>query len=65
MYVPVNYIDDVESTDLEDNNNGDHWFLCVLNILEGKLLVYDSMVSDDDDDSLLEEWGKRVCALPS
>ena len=65
VFVPVNYIDDVESTDLEDNNNGDHWFLCVLNILEGKLLVYDSMVSDDDDDSLLEELGKRFCALPS
>lgn len=60
IFIPMNYIDDFQSVDMEGDNNGDHWFLCVLCLLNNKLYVYDSMYSEDDDDSLLFELCKRL-----
>ncbi|CAH2350813.1 hypothetical protein CLIB1423_02S05754 [[Candida] railenensis] len=60
LFLPMNYIDDFQSINMEEANNGDHWFLAVLSLLDNRLYVYDSMSSDDDDDSLLVELTKRL-----
>lgn len=59
IFIPMNYIDDYQAADMEEANNGDHWFLCVLNLLNNKLYVYDSMSTDEDDDTLLKELCSR------
>lgn len=63
VFIPINFMDDYEDVDLESDNNGDHWALCVLNLLENKLLVYDSMEADDD--KLVQELVKRLQLCPS
>ena len=40
--------------DLEDANNGDHWSLGVLSLLDDTLYVYDSMQIDDDEISEIQ-----------
>lgn len=61
IFIPINYIDDYQQVDLEQANNGDHWVLCVLNLINNKLYVYDSMheIGDNDND-LLKELIKRL-----
>lgn len=63
VFIPVNFLDDYD-VDLESDNNGDHWALCVLNLIENKLLVYDSMETEDDD-KLVKELVKRLQFCPS
>lgn len=60
LFLPMNYIDDFQSINMEEANNGDHWFLSVLSLLDNRLYIYDSMSSEDDDDSLLVELAKRL-----
>lgn len=61
IFIPFNFIDDYEETNLEDANNGDHWMLCVLCLLNNKLYIYDSMADDDEEnDKLLQELVKRL-----
>lgn len=49
IFLPVNETED-----------GDHWFLVVVNVLENSMLIYDSMVGDDDD---LQENQKLIESL--
>lgn len=62
LFIPFNFVD--SSIDLEDANNGDHWALCVLSIMEKRLYVFDSMSSEDDHDGekLLAQLAKRLQA---
>lgn len=62
VFLPLNFMDEYDSVDLEDANNGDHWALCVLNIPEKKLLVYDLMSLDtfEDDERLLRQLAQRL-----
>ncbi|KAK6459555.1 uncharacterized protein RJT20DRAFT_16991 [Scheffersomyces xylosifermentans] len=66
IFIPLNFIDDYEDVDLEDGNNGDHWALGLLSLLENKLYLYDSMALDNDEISsqsetnLLNELAKRL-----
>lgn len=49
IFLPINMIDEpLEELDLETANNGDHWVLGILSLLDEKLYVYDSMKLDDD-----------------
>ncbi|KAI5949522.1 hypothetical protein KGF57_004732 [Candida theae] len=49
IFLPINMIDEpLEELDLETANNGDHWVLGLLSLLEEKLYIYDSMKLDDD-----------------
>ncbi|CCE78083.1 Piso0_000696 [Millerozyma farinosa CBS 7064] len=50
VFMPVNYMDDTDIYDLEQVNNGDHWVLCLLNLMDNCLYVYNSMREDDDED---------------
>uniref|UniRef100_A0A0L0NTB1 Ubiquitin-like protease family profile domain-containing protein n=1 Tax=Candidozyma auris TaxID=498019 RepID=A0A0L0NTB1_CANAR len=60
VFIPFNFVDSM--IDLEDANNGDHWALCVLSIMEKRLYVFDSMSSEDDheDEMLLRQLAKRL-----
>lgn len=62
VFIPFNFIDEADSVDLEDANNGDHWALSVLCMDTRKLYVYDSMSFDDDDetDQLLQQLATRL-----
>lgn len=62
LFIPFNFVE--ENIDLEDANNGDHWALCVLSIMEKKLYVFDSMSSEDDHegDKLLAQLATRLRA---
>lgn len=62
LFIPLNFVD--SGIDLEDANNGDHWALCVLSIMEKRLYVFDSMSSENDHDGeeLLEKLAKRFQA---
>ncbi|CAK9439454.1 uncharacterized protein LODBEIA_P35660 [Lodderomyces beijingensis] len=53
IFLPINFIDEpLEEVDLETSNNGDHWALGVLSLLENKLYIYDSMrISDNENDA--------------
>lgn len=63
VFIPFNFIDEYDSVDLEDANNGDHWALSVLSMDERKLYVYDSMTFDDDEsDVLLRQLATRLKA---
>lgn len=55
IFMPINYIDDYDGVDLEDLNNGDHWILGVLSLLENRLYVYDSMAFGENDDTTSED----------
>ncbi|CAD1812157.1 Ulp1 protease family, C-terminal catalytic domain protein [Candida parapsilosis] len=49
IFLPINMIDEpLEELDLETANNGDHWVLGILSLLDDKLYIYDSMRIDDD-----------------
>ncbi|KAI5970623.1 hypothetical protein CANMA_000319 [Candida margitis] len=49
IFLPINMIDEpLEELDLETANNGDHWVLGVLSLLDERLYVYDSMKIDVD-----------------
>ncbi|EMG50479.1 Ubiquitin-like-specific protease, putative [Candida maltosa Xu316] len=48
IFLPINFIDE-DDVDLEDANNGDHWALGVLSLLDNTLYFYDSMQIDDDE----------------
>lgn len=49
VFLPINYIEEpLEEINLEGSNNGDHWALGVLSLLENTLYVYDSMRVDDN-----------------
>lgn len=63
IFIPINFIDDYDSVDLEDANQGDHWALAIFSILESKIYLYDSMRLDQDTDSdkkLLHELTTRI-----
>lgn len=62
LFIPFNFIE--STTDLENANNGDHWALCVLSIMEKRLYVFDSMSSEDDHEGeeLLGQLAKRLQA---
>lgn len=60
VFVPFNFMDPDDH--LEEANNGDHWTLCVLSMMERRVYVYDSMSSDDDNDELLAQLAKRLLA---
>lgn len=61
IFIPVNYIDNYQQIDLEQANNGDHWVLCLLNLINNKLYVYNSMHDlDDENNELLKELTKRL-----
>ena len=51
--------------DLEDANNGDHWSLGVLSLLDNTLYVYDSMQMNDDKISeiQLKNWSRNYKAV--
>lgn len=53
IFLPINFIDEMD-VDLEDANNGDHWSLGVLSLLDNTLYVYDSMQIDDDEISEIQ-----------
>lgn len=53
IFLPINFIDEMD-VDLEDTNNGDHWSLGVLSLLDNTLYVYDSMQIDDDEISEIQ-----------
>ncbi|ABN65102.2 predicted protein [Scheffersomyces stipitis CBS 6054] len=71
IFIPINFIDDYEDIDLEDVNNGDHWALALLSILENRLYLYDSMAIDGDEfasqseTNLLNELIKRLKSCKS
>lgn len=61
IFIPINFIDDFDSVDLESANQGDHWALAIFSVLESKLYLYDSMISDENSDQkLLNELSKRL-----
>jgi sentrin-specific protease 8 len=63
IFIPINFIDDYDSIDLEQVNQGDHWALAVLSIMESKLYIYDSMFIDEDSESdkkLLHQLTQRL-----
>lgn len=61
IFIPVNYIDNYQQIDLEVANNGDHWVLCLLNLINNKLYVYNSMHDlDDENNELLKQLTKRL-----
>lgn len=62
VFLPINFIEEDCSTNLDDANGGDHWALCVLSTAEKRLYVYDSMAIDDDEDSdrLLRQLAQRL-----
>lgn len=60
IFIPVNYIDDYQQVDLEQANNGDHWVICLLNQINNKLYVYNSMNEELEDHELLKELVKRL-----
>jgi len=63
IFIPINFIDDYDSVDLEQVNQGDHWALAVLSIMESKLYLYDSMAIDEDTESdkkLLHQLTQRL-----
>ena len=60
IFLPFNFIDENDYADLENANNGDHWALCVLSMVEKKLFVYDSMAMDGEDDALLHKLAQRL-----
>lgn len=66
IFLPLNFIDD-EDYDLEDANNGDHWALGVLCLMNNTLYVYDSMQIDDDDatDAQLKNLAKKLQSCKS
>lgn len=53
IFLPINFIDEMD-VDLEDANNGDHWSLGVLSLLDNTLYVYDSMQIDNDEISEIQ-----------
>lgn len=65
VFIPFNFMEDCDYVDLEDANNGDHWALCVLSVSEKKLLVYDSMAFDTDQegDTLLKKLASRISTI--
>ncbi|RLV96000.1 NEDD8-specific protease 2 [Spathaspora sp. JA1] len=62
IFIPINFIDDFNSIDLEEENIGDHWALTLFSILGNKLYVYDSMMTTEDQDTtqLLSQLCKRL-----
>lgn len=63
IFLPINMIDEpLEELDLETANNGDHWVLGILSLLDEKLYIYDSMKIDDDvkGDSQLQNLCKNL-----
>lgn len=50
VFMPVNYMDSTEIYELEQVNTGDHWVLCLLNLMDNCLYVYNSMREDNDDE---------------
>ncbi|CAI5758852.1 unnamed protein product [Candida verbasci] len=48
IFLPINFIDEPVEMDLEQANNGDHWVLGILSLLDNTLYIYDSMKIDDD-----------------
>ncbi|RCK64356.1 NEDD8-specific protease 2 [Candida viswanathii] len=66
IFLPLNFIDEVD-VDLEDDNNGDHWALGVLSLLDNTLYVYDSMQIDDDEstDIQLKNLAKKLQSCKS
>ncbi|KAK6204626.1 uncharacterized protein RJT21DRAFT_132101 [Scheffersomyces amazonensis] len=63
IFIPLNFIEDYDEVDLEEVNNGDHWALGLLSILENKLYIYDSMVLEEaikNDDKILQELTLRL-----
>lgn len=61
LFIPFNHMDDEGSINLEEANNGDHWMLCVLCLLNNKLYVFDSMAyTDEENDKSLEDLVKRL-----
>ncbi|ODV79214.1 cysteine proteinase [Suhomyces tanzawaensis NRRL Y-17324] len=63
IFIPINFIDDYDDIDLEEVNNGDHWALGLLSVLENRLYIYDSMTIDEGDsstDKLLGELTRRL-----
>lgn len=63
IFLPINMIDEpLEELDLETANNGDHWVLGILSLLDEKLYIYDSMKIDDDvkGDSQLQTLCKKL-----
>ncbi|KAI3406153.2 hypothetical protein KGF56_000995 [Candida oxycetoniae] len=63
LFLPISFIDKPSvEIDMEDANNGDHWALGVLSLLDNKLFVYDSMKVDNDinGDTQLQALCKRL-----
>ncbi|KAI5965212.1 uncharacterized protein KGF55_001432 [Candida pseudojiufengensis] len=56
VFLPINLIDDdeINSQNIESENNGDHWILGILSLIDYKLFIYDSMVLEDDTKSDLQ-----------
>lgn len=67
VFLPINFIDDYDTIDLEEINVGDHWALTVLDVLSGELKVYDSMVAESDEcnSKLLKELTTRLLKCQS
>lgn len=67
IFLPINFIDNYEEVDLEAANVGDHWALCLLDLLNNNLYVYDSMAEDEEikDNKLLQELVKRISLCKS
>ncbi|KAI5952427.1 hypothetical protein KGF54_003294 [Candida jiufengensis] len=69
IFLPINLIDDddQQQQDLEVENNGDHWILGILSLIDYKLFIYDSMTLDDDmkTDLKLHKFCKKLesCSL--
>ncbi|EER33650.1 conserved hypothetical protein [Candida tropicalis MYA-3404] len=61
IFLPLNFLDELD-VDLEDDNNGDHWALGVLSLLDNTLYVYDSMQIDDDEstDAQLKNLAQKL-----
>lgn len=62
VFMPVNYMDNTDIYELEQVNTGDHWVLCLLNLMNNCLYVYNSMREDDDgeDQKILVELVNRL-----
>lgn len=67
IFLPINFIDNYEEVDLEAANVGDHWALCLLDLLNNNLYVYDSMAEDEEikNNKLLQEVVKRISLCKS
>ncbi|KAK6459936.1 hypothetical protein DFJ63DRAFT_315813 [Scheffersomyces coipomensis] len=68
IFIPINFIEDYDEVDLEEVNNGDHWCLSLLSIVEHKLYIYDSMCIDEameNDDKILAQLSLRLKSCKS